>query len=368
MAALRVTAAERTILIGPKTIGAGWKDNIVIRADQFQSVQVGDIITVYNDRAKANAQGAFQDPKDWSGIAQEYGYFGIDGPFRMTVTEEILPKLRERGVAVGGHDYRILKVTHTPASDIVERIVYKGPARQMKADWSVYADIQATTFKGLQVGDGVRLHVSRVEPGAAVKLCDFTYNALEKRVNGAPVGGDSFTYYVTDAATVARFSQLRNGEGISVRIGGKGYRLDRIGIVSQTGGVDEDESTAQRCPPEYILGPGELFRGEKEFPTDWSGNLRLTAEPFQDCTDADCLVITVSNLVPGSNPKLSLRENRGKWLDLKGTPEPDWMDVDGSDIIYTFDAPSVLDKIKTRGLVVTGQGFTLTKIELISIQ
>ena len=31
LASIRALAAERTILLGPKTIGAGWKDNIVIQ-------------------------------------------------------------------------------------------------------------------------------------------------------------------------------------------------------------------------------------------------------------------------------------------------------------------------------------------------
>ena len=390
-----VGASERTILIGPKTIGAGWKDNVVIKAEQFAGVQVSDIITVYNDRAKGNAQGAFQDPKDWKGIAQEYGYFGIAGPFRMTVTEEILPKLKERGVAIGGHDYRILKVTHTPAADIVEKTVWRGPAKLMKDDWSVYADVEASAFKDLHVGDGLRFHVSRVQPGAAIKLCDFTYNALDASVNGAPVGGDAFTYYVTAPATIVQLTQLKNAEGISMRVSGKGYRLDKIGIVQQVGGVDEDETTAQRCPPEYILGPGELFRGEKEFPMDWSGNLRITAEAFQECTENDCLVISyrpLSNSPRGGEDSLSsgdkddtalrpspqrgergeglvlsLREQR-KWHDLTGAEEPVWYDLDGSDLVYMLDNPVALDNIKTKGFVLTGRGFVLTKIELVKVQ
>ncbi len=361
-------AAERTILVGPKTIGAGWRDNIVILPSQFQDVHVGDIITVYNDRAKGNAQGAFQDPQDWKGIAPEYNYFGIAGPFRMTVTAEILPKLQARGLAIGGHDYRILKVTHTPAADIQERIVYRGPSKLMKDDWSVYADIPAAAFKDVKLGDGIRLHVSKVLPGAAAKLCDFTYNALDASVNGAPVGADGFTYYVTSAATIVQLAQLKNSEGISLRIGGKGYRLDKIGIISQVGGVDADESTAQRCPPEYILAPGELFRGEKAFPMDWSGNLSITAEPFQECGPDACLVISYQLLpdLGADKAQLSFRERR-KWSELTGGAEPVWYELDGSDLVYTLDNEVALDRIKTKGVVITGRGFVLTKVELIQV-
>ena len=43
------------------------------------------------------------------------------------------------------------------------------------------------------------------------------------------------------------------------------------------------------------------------------------------------------------------------------------LNVDGTDVVLTFDAQS-LDKVKTSGLVVTGVGFVLTRIELITAQ
>ena len=124
--AIGITAAERTILLGPKTIGPGWKDNIVIQPEQFAVTGVGDIITVYVDNVKGGAQGAFQDPADWKGVAPEYSYFGISGPFRMKVTQDILDRIKQRGLAIGGHDYRILRVTHIPAAEMVEKVVYRG--------------------------------------------------------------------------------------------------------------------------------------------------------------------------------------------------------------------------------------------------
>jgi hypothetical protein len=69
----------------------------------------------------------------------------------------------------------------------------------------------------------------------------------------------------------------------------------------------------------------------------------------------------------GVEPKISFRENKGKWLDITGAPEPVWMDLNGTDVVLTFDENS-LDKLKTTGLVVTGLGFVLTRIELISAQ
>ena len=135
---------ERTILLGPKTIGKAWKDNILIEPRHFASAKAGDVLTVYNDHAKGMAQAAFQHPKTWQGVAPEYGCFGFAGPFRMTLSDSILNIARTYGVILGGHDYRILRVTLSEASDYEETIVWSGPAVTMKADWTLLLQLQMT--------------------------------------------------------------------------------------------------------------------------------------------------------------------------------------------------------------------------------
>ena len=365
-----LSASERTILIGPKTIGAGWKDNIVIKPEQFKDAGPGDIMTVYTTEAKRTAQIAFQDPKDWQAVSPEYGAMSVQGPIRMKMTDEILAKIKERGLILGGHDYKIVQVTLIPAAEMVEQMIYRGPGMQMKDDWSASIPIAKGVFKKVKLGDGIKFLMSKVQPGAAIKLMDFRWNAMDPAVDGAAVGGDSYTYYINEQSQLIKL-QLAGPDGICMRVGGKGYRFDKIALVSCTAEPDEDLSTAQRAPKEYKLQPGELYRGEKEFPNDWSGNLRLTAEPFQNCTENDVLVVSYT-LLPGLkeagvDPKISFRENKGKWLDITGAKEPVWMDLNGTDVVLTFDEES-LDRLKTSGLVVTGLGFILTRIELISAQ
>ena len=365
-----LSASERTILIGPKTIGAGWKDNIVIKPEQFKDAGPGDIMTVYTTEAKRTAQIAFQDPKDWQAVSPEYGAMSVQGPIRMKMTDEILAKIKERGLILGGHDYKIVQVTLIPAAEMVEQVIYRGPGMQMKDDWSASIPIAKGVFKKVKLGDGIKFLMSKVQPGAAIKLMDFRWNAMDPAVDGAAVGGDSYTYYINEQSQLIKL-QLAGPDGICMRVGGKGYRFDKIALVSCTAEPDEDLSTAQRAPKEYKLQPGELYRGEKEFPNDWSGNLRLTAEPFQNCTENDVLVVSYT-LLPGLkeagvDPKISFRENKGKWLDITGAKEPVWMDLNGTDVVLTFDEES-LDRLKTSGLVVTGLGFILTRIELISAQ
>ena len=362
-------AVEHTILLGPKTIGKAWRDNIVLEPRHFAEAKAGDILTVYNDKAKGIAQGAFQNPSNWQGVAPEYGYFGIAGPFRMTLTEDILKIARTHGIAIGGHDYRILRVTLTDAADFAETVVWKGTPVKMKNDWSSSAEIAGQCFKQLNIGDGLRLHISHVEPGAACKLMDFTWNALDPSVDGVPVGGDNYTWSVWSRAPLLKLQLAGYGTQVAMRIGGKGYRLDSIGIVKQIGEVSEDLTNAQRAPREYILQPGELFHGEKYFAPDWSGNLSINAAPFQECTQNDVLIISYrldkAAVEAGTKAQLSIRDAR--WQEITGAPEPIYYPLDGTDVVYLFDSVA-LDKVKTRGLIVTGVGFTLTKIEILSAQ
>ena len=157
-----LSASERTILIGPKTIGAGWKDNIVIKPEQFKDAGPGDIMTVYTTEAKRTAQIAFQDPKDWQAVSPEYGAMSVQGPIRMKMTDEILAKIKERGLILGGHDYKIVQVTLIPAAEMVEQVIYRGPGMQMKDDWSASIPIAKGVFKNVKVGDGIKFLVSKV--------------------------------------------------------------------------------------------------------------------------------------------------------------------------------------------------------------
>lgn len=372
--AIEGLAVERTILIGPKTIGAGWKDNIVLEPRHFSQAQPGDILTVYTDNAKRSAQGAFQDPNGWQAIAPEYAYFAVSGPFRMTLTADIIAKARERGVAIGGHDYRITYATLCSASDYQETIVWKGPAVDMKSDWSSNAAIPAKSLQGLAVDDALKFHVSKVKPGAAIKVMDFTWNEMGM-LSPSPIGegrseavggrGEAL-FYINDDAPLIKIQLAGGGDNVALRVGGKDYRLEQIGIVKFVGERSDDISQAQHAPKEYKLQPGELFHGEKLFPDDYSGNLRITAEPFQDCTENDVVIVSYS-LTPNLSPQIAFRENHGKWLDLSGAAEPQWQTLDGNDVVLTFDANS-LDKVKTHGLVITGRGFTLTRVQLVKVE
>ncbi len=360
---LSAYAAEKTILIGPKTIGKGWKDKIVILPEQFKNASEGDIMTLYTEPMRGSAQAAYQSPKDWQPIAPEYAYFGVRGPVRTTLTAPMLAQLKQYGLGIGGHDYRIVRVTIMPASDMQETVIYKGPSVQMRDDWSQNADMQRSTFQGVQMGDDVRFYVSKVKPGAAFKLSDTQWKPIDASVDGAQLAGDYFNWSINDQMQLVKL-QLAGADGVVMHVGGKGYQLDRISIVRCVAELDPDVSTAQRAPTEYALHPGELFRGEKVFPADFSENLRLTAAPFQEIDKNYALVVSYRLLPDAKEAKLSFREQRGDWHDISGAAEPQWRELNGRNVVLRFD-DDILDKVKTKGIVISGAGFQLTKVLLV---
>lgn len=362
-----VCTFAQTILIGPKTIGRGWKDNIVLEARHFQNCKAGDVLTVYTDNAKSNAQGAFQNPEDWQAIADEYKYFAVDGPFRLTITDQLLPLLQQNGLGIGGHDYRITYATLTPAEAFSEKIVWRGPSVQMKSDWSQNAYIPSSAVKDLKVGDALKFHISKAEPDACIKVSDFTWNPISKTADGAGVSGSEFVYYIDDNEPIIKIQLAGTSNDRALIVGGKGYRLDKIGVLSIDNIAADTEYEAQHAPAEYVLQLDELFHGEKKFNTDWRDNLRVTAEKLQEATENDVLIISYKLLPEATNPVMSIRENRGNWQDISGTSEPQWQPLDGTDYVLTFDEAS-LDKVKTKGFVVTGQGFVLNRIQIISAE
>lgn len=356
--------AEHVLLIGPKTIGGGWKDNIVVQPGQFADTKVGDIIKVYTATAKSFAQGCFQNPKGWKPIAPQYAYFNIGRTFSFTVTDSILPILHDNGLAIGGHDYVIEKVTRIPVAAISEKVLWRGPSVIMRDDWSVSAPIRKDFLKGLQLGDVLHFQVSRVESGAAMKVMNFTYQALSADLDGVAVGKEGLTYSLDDAAQLAAL-QMADNNGVVLRVGGKGYRLDKISVIRQQGGLDPDLSHAQRAPKEYVLQPDELFHGEKVLPTDFSANVTLTAERMQDLTDEDCIVVSYKDRQPGA--KISFRENKSGWPDISGSKEPTWYNLDGNDVVLTLN-DAILDHLMTSGMIITGAGATITRVSILKVQ
>ena len=186
--------AERTVLLGPKTIGRGWRDHIVVTAEQFQDCHTGDILTLYTRNAKGGAQGALQDPQNWQALSPSTAYFDVQHPVQVTLTDTMMAILKARGVAIAGHDYVIDKLTISAPSDYKETVLYRGPKMRFGSDWSGQLPLDKSLFRKLQVGDGLRFYVQDADEDAAFKLMNFRYQPLNAAVDGARIGGNEVTY------------------------------------------------------------------------------------------------------------------------------------------------------------------------------
>jgi len=101
----------KTIYDTPVTIG-GWDKSAQIEASVFASATVGQVITVVTSGVASDAQGSLKTASDgWPAIASGTEYFDIKGDFTLSITADVLTKLKSTGLIVSGKNYTIEKVT-----------------------------------------------------------------------------------------------------------------------------------------------------------------------------------------------------------------------------------------------------------------
>lgn len=124
------------------------------------------------------------------------------------------------------------------APTVTEKTLWRGPSVIMRDDWSVSAAIRKDFLKDVRVGDVLHFQVSRVAKGAAMKVMGFTWQPLSSEVDGTQVGTDGVFLFVDSEALLAAM-QLAGDDGVAMRVGGKGYRLDRISVVRRVDAADK---------------------------------------------------------------------------------------------------------------------------------
>ena len=93
----------------PVNVG-NWEKFVIISADSFNNAQVGQVITVVVSGLGEDPQGSFKDGTNWSPITSDTEYFTITGNYTLTITAEILSKLKNYSLVVGGKNYTIESV------------------------------------------------------------------------------------------------------------------------------------------------------------------------------------------------------------------------------------------------------------------
>ncbi len=98
------------VIFDTKTEIGNWAVNVEIPASAFTSAAVGEVITVVTSNLASDAQGSFKDG-NWAEIADGTNYFDISGNFSLSITDDILGKLKDGGLKVSGKNYIIEKIT-----------------------------------------------------------------------------------------------------------------------------------------------------------------------------------------------------------------------------------------------------------------
>jgi mannan endo-1,4-beta-mannosidase len=114
---------------GETVMPADWSGNIQLTDETaiqgFARAKVDDIVRVTIKDVAAGAQGSLKG-SDWAEIASGFDYFNISGNYyEMTVTEDILAKLKATGLIIGGHDYTVTGVYLIPANSQGDYAFYK---------------------------------------------------------------------------------------------------------------------------------------------------------------------------------------------------------------------------------------------------
>lgn len=99
----------------PKEMPSDWSGTVQLTDEAskalFATAKVGDVIGVSVSNVADNAQGSFKTAADgWPAIADGTEYFDIKGDFRLPITDDVLTKLKNTGLIIGGHGYVVNSV------------------------------------------------------------------------------------------------------------------------------------------------------------------------------------------------------------------------------------------------------------------
>ena len=334
LAVCQVKASEVVIYTGPTSTGS-WSGYAQISADAFTSAKVGDIVKVYTSNVEEGAQGSFKDGSTWGAIADGYEYFEISGDFTMTITDEILEKLKASGLIVGGQKYTIESVAiETADAATSETEIYAGP--KDTGSWSGYAQIAAGAFANAKVGDIIKVYTSNVEEGAQGSFKDgATWGAIADGYEYFEISGD-FTMTITDEI-------LEKLKANGLIVGGQKYTIESVVIVTA--------KTATTTETEIFAGPKDTG--------SWSGYAQIAAGAFANAKVGDIVKVYTSNVEEGAQGSF---KDGATWGAIADGYE--YFEISGDFMMTITD--EILEKLKANGLIVGGQKYTIESVVIIT--
>lgn len=341
MTALSVRAAETTVFTGPVVIG-DWDNYAVVGAFNFADAEVGDEVYVYTSGIGSSAQGAFQVPTgSWPALTTALGSFDITGDFSFAITAEELTTLKASGLAVKGKNYTIEKVVlkNSKSSTTMEETTVFS-TETVTGNWAKYAQIDASKFTNLEVGDKIYIYTKDVLSGAQGSIKDQTgdWPGLTTALAYFDISGDF--YCTVDAEMLAKIQ----ADGIVVT--GQKYTIVKVVIQHPTSS-------------ETISNEFKVYAGPTVMPSDWSANAIISAGMFGDLVIGDVIYVYTTDVKSEAQGSF---KSPSDWAGI--TTKTAYFDITG-DFKLIVDA-DVLAKLQTSGLAVSGKNYTLVKVVIRS--
>ena len=215
---------------------------------------------------------------------------------------------------------------------------------------------------GIQEGDVVRIYYTAPDDGTwwDIQLVDGHWTNLklaeldggnEIKSDNFPGGSQSFSFNVTPEV-LAQLTGLQGWGGAMIINGDGGVTITRISLI-QFGAAEQKTVIWEGNAPVDWSGstPGaEGSMGALSWGGyDWSTVEAGTILRFEFERTADEVQIRVAN---------------GSWTALPGTTDP--YKPEGTNLDVELTADMLAELVSAGGLVVTGQGFTLTEVSLVT--
>lgn len=339
LAACNASAGEVEIFSGPTIIG-NWDAYAQIDASKFATAKEGDIVKVYTNGVNNDAQGSFKDGASWAAIADGLEYFEISGDFKMTITKDILDKLKTSGLIVGGKNYTIESVVliSSDTSSGTTEVTLSEEGKVITSDWSAWLTIESTALKSAKVGDKIIVYISDVADGAQGAIRDSNWGNLDETTGYFNISGDSYSYTISEEA----LEKLATG---IIYLGGHDYTI--TSVVLQTPNTGEAEA--------------EIYSGPFTIASDWSTSVQLNADLFANCKAGQTIKVYISNVAEGAQG--SFKTMSAGWPAIaEGT---EYFSISGDNFTLAIDE-DVLAKLKTTGLVISGHDYTIESVVIVT--
>ncbi|MBR1877660.1 MAG: hypothetical protein IJ814_01515 [Paludibacteraceae bacterium] len=369
-----LSAAEKVVWTGTQVLGEAGEDALTIEADQLTDLALHDTLAVtVTDMTDTYCQLNIAGKNPWTVIpGTEWNSLTEVGTYKYEIgTEALLASITSGGLMIQGKLCTLTQISILPYESSQEpepepepepeiediKVVWSGDTA-ISWDETSYAGVQLETakagisFEGLKKDYYLFFYVASVEADAQYELCKGDWTSLV----GAPVAQTDtmFVYQVTDEALVADI--IANGLII------KGIRFHLTSIVISVNGPKKDDPEPQPEAKEY------------DFKTVWTGDVAISwnqdvykgtelvtidvqADMFAGLLEGDSIKCYYAEAIEGAQFALSYRTEDWGYADLTVSEHEGFF-------AYRVASDEIAMDIADRGLVIRGQGYHLTKIEL----